>query len=226
MITKVVNGNLIVSNSTKGVARKINQDDTLVINHTEYDLYMIYDGVSSIETSIQYIRECKKFIYENHESYLLKEPHLKELIYDMHLHSLKFRELGKSTCCALIISKTGKTYISTIGDSRVYAFTNCYLEQLSTDDSIIIDNRSFLTKCLGINNLTVDDIKQLEVDSDQNYILCSDGFYSLMELKLKRYFQILQFKRGKNIFNAINKLQNDNNKDDSTYIIIIKNGRI
>ena len=74
-------------------------------------------------------------------------------------------------------------------------------------------------------NLSVDDIKQLEVEPDQNYILCSDGFYSLMEIKLKRYFQILQFKRGKNILNAINQLQIDNNKDDSTYIII-KNDRI
>lgn len=225
MMIKVINRQFIVSNSLQGVARNSNQDDVLIINHSEYDLYMIFDGVSSINTSISYIQECKKYIYEHHESYLLKQPLLKELIYDTHMYSLNFQELGKSTCCALVIYKTGKAYIVNIGDSRIYAFSNCYLEQLSTDDSICIDNRSFLTKCLGMDNLSVDDIKQLEVEPDQNYILCSDGFYSLMEIKLKRYFQILQFKRGKNILNAINQLQIDNNKDDSTYIII-KNDRI
>ena len=84
MMIKVINKQLIVSNSFQGVARNSNQDDILIINHTGYDLYMIFDGVSSIETSINYIQECKKYIYDHHESYLLKQPLLKELVYDTH----------------------------------------------------------------------------------------------------------------------------------------------
>lgn len=143
----------------------------------------------------------------------------------MHVASFDAGKNGKSTCSALLLKgNDDKAYAVSIGDSRIYAFTNSYMEVLTTDDNLPV-NSNLLTKYIGLEGLRIDDIDQIRVNANQDFLVCSDGFYSLMEKDLKNYFKILHYKRKGNIINAIKHLQKNKNRDDSTFIII-RNGRI
>jgi len=215
---------VITTNTLKGISRFRNQDDILILNNDFFYLVILFDGVSSLENSIDYVQICKKYIKRNYLKYLMNDPKLNDLMYDMHLYSLKSKIKGKSTCSALLIyPKHNISYVLNIGDSRIYAFSNHFLEPLTKDDTLI-GNSNILIKCLGNEGLKYDDFVQKTVETSNNFLLCSDGFYSLMEANIKRYFSILHFKRRNSIINAIDKIQRGFNNDDSTYIIIKQNG--
>lgn len=143
----------------------------------------------------------------------------------MHVASFDTGENGKSTCSALLLKPDdNKAYAVSIGDSRIYAFTNSYMEVLTTDDNLS-GNNNFLTRYIGKEGLRPDDIDLMQINADQNFLICSDGFYSLMEKDRKTYFKIFHYKRKGSIVNAISRLQKNKNSDDSTFIII-RNDRI
>lgn len=214
----------IICNSLKGIARMQNQDDIWFMHTDAYSLFILFDGVSSLKKSLDYVQYCKCFLNNNYDSYVNSEVKLDQLIYNMHLSSLSSSIDGKTTCSALLLhSNLHKAFIVNVGDSRVYSFSNYFLEPLTVDDNLS-GNSHILTKYIGLEELKLDDIAQKEIDIAQNFLICTDGFYNLMEENIKKYFMIFQYKRNKNIVNAINRLQANKNKDDSTYIIIRRNG--
>lgn len=215
-----------VHNSLQGNEREKNQDDVLILSDSDFCLFVLFDGVSSLSGSWDFIQVCKRFIKENHVQYVSGDKiNLKGLIYQMHVTLFDVGENGKSTCSALLMkSGDNNVYAVSIGDSRIYSFTNSYMEKLTTDDNLS-GNSNFLTRYIGLDGLRPDDIDLIQVNANQNFLICSDGFYSLMEKDLKTYFKIFHFKRKGNIINAISRLQKNRNRDDSTFIII-RNGRI
>ncbi len=224
---KSINSNItFIHNSMKGIERKQNQDDILVLSNSDFHLSVLFDGISSLKESIDQIQMCKHFILENHLLYINHNKiNLQGLVFQMNVKSLDSGINGKTTCSALLLKKgSNNAYIVNIGDSRVYAFSNSYLEPLTHDDNLP-GNNNIVTKFIGMKGLKPKDFNQFEVDANQNFLLCSDGFYSMMEKDLKSYFHIFHYKRSGNIINAINRLQKDKNRDDSTYIIVI-NDRI
>jgi len=214
----------IICNSLKGIARLQNQDDIWFMHTDTYSLFILFDGVSSLKKSIDYIQYCKYYLNKNYNLYINSEVKLDRLIYDMHLSSLSSSIYGKTTCSALLLHfNLHKAFIVNVGDSRIYSFSNYFLEPLTVDDNLSGNSR-ILTKYIGLEELMLDDITQKEIDITQNFLICSDGFHNLMEEDIKKYFMIFQYKRNKNIVNAINRLQTNKNRDDSTYIIIRRNG--
>lgn len=214
-----------ISSSRRGENRVKNQDDTLIVEAKDYFLFVLFDGVSSLSNSIDYIRLFKQNIKERYEDYFRDGVFLSTLMYDVHELLLESNpSLGKSTCSAVYISKDNLavTYFN-IGDSRIYEVNCQYLYQMTFDDALP-GRSNVLTKCLGSITLTKGDFTQKTVGFSQGILLCSDGFYSLMEKKLKRYFNILNFKRLANIQRAILSEQKGLNSDDSTYIMIKNNG--
>lgn len=215
-----------VHNSLQGSRREKNQDDILILSDSNFYLFVLFDGVSSLSGSWDFIQACKRFIKDNHIQYVRgNKINLRELIYQMHVASFDAGENGKSTCSALLLKPDdNKAYAVSIGDSRIYAFTNSYMEVLTTDDTLS-GNNNFLTRYIGKEGLGPDDIDLIQINADQHFLICSDGFYSLMEKDRKTYFKIFHYKRKGNIVNAISRLQKNKNRDDSTFIII-RNGRI
>ncbi len=221
-----INDITVIHNSIQGENREHNQDDILILCDYNFYLFILFDGVGSLSESWDFVQLCKHFVKDNHSEYICNDKdNLKELIFQMHKASCDFNLDGKSTCSALLL-KPGNTKASivSIGDSRVYSFGKSYMEVLTTDDQLPGCN-SCLTKYIGQKRLILGDIAQIKVDANQNFLICSDGFYSLMENDLKHYFKVFHYKRNKNIINAINNLQVNINRDDSTYIIV-KNERI
>jgi serine/threonine protein phosphatase PrpC len=213
-----------ICDTKRGIKRLSNQDDVLILETNDYRLFFLFDGVSSMDSSIVLVKQCKSFITKNFEKYFTKEIGLAQLLFDTHEYVLERKILGLSTCSAVYLSmKQGKSYFVNIGDSRIYDFTNQYLIPISKDD-LLPGSKNIITKSLGADNLNRNDFCQYEFTFSNGLLLCSDGFYHLMEAEKKKYFSIFHFKRGENIKRAIVKQQIGRNFDDSTYILIKGNG--
>lgn len=208
------------SNSKKGIKREKNQDRILIIQKDNYYLFIIFDGVSSHPFSYLFINEYKKIVRSKIEKLNIFGNNLDKILYEAHKEALNFGINGMSTLSVLFFNKFANCvkYIN-IGDSRIYSFTNQFLEKLTTDDSLP-GRENIITRCLGIETLSLLDFKMIEIDSGYNYLICSDGFYKLMEENIKEYFETINFRYLRNIEKKISFLQRRKNKDDSSYIII------
>lgn len=91
------------------------------------------------------------------------------------------------------ISKSGKQIASTVvliaiygdsyiamnaGDSRLYRMHGSDLERVTEDDNC---GGHVLTQCIGANQQLVPHIYEGELAAHMSFLLCSDGFYGLME---------------------------------------------
>ncbi len=209
-----------ISNSKKGVKRERNQDRITIIENKNFYLFMVLDGVSSLPLSYTFINEFNKKLRFFSNKYNLSENNLQNILYQIHNEVLSLGINGMSTLSVLFFNKLNKKVsFLNIGDSRIYIFTNRFLEKITIDDSLA-GRKNVITKCLGLESLTLEDFELKNMDSNYNFLLCSDGFYELMENDLKEYFITLNFKNIKNIKNKLSSLQRRKNKDDSSYIIV------
>ena len=182
----------------------------------DYDLYIVFDGVSSNANSHLFIQEFIEELTKNWNSRSWNSP--AELFYNTHQTILSLGCEGFTTVCALFISyKDQKSYFLSIGDSRIYSYSNRYLIQLTEDDSLL---ENVLYRYLGSNDLEIEDFVFSEVDYFANFLICTDGFYSNMENNLKSYFKALNLNSPDQVKKSLLALENGKNSDDSTYIII------
>lgn len=209
-----------ISNSKKGIHREKNQDRISIIEKDNYYLFIVLDGVSSMPLSYLFINEFKKRLQIVSNKYIISENNLPEILFQIHNEVLNLGINGMSTMSVLFINKHSKKVgFINIGDSRIYIFTNRFLEKITIDDTLS-GSRNIITKCLGQKSLTIEDFELKNTHIKYNFLICSDGFYELMENDLKEYFVTLNFKYFKNIKNKLSSLQISKNNDDSSYIIV------
>lgn len=210
-----------VNNSIKGIDREENQDRTYIIDTANFTIFMLFDGVGSLPESAffieQFISLFKSKLRKTDSYHSLK---IIELLTHVNMQTLKLGINGMSTLSMLYFNKS-KPEIQgiNIGDSRIYNFNNQFLEKLTDDDSLY-EGSNYITKCLGIHELIANDFKSYSFDPFSNYLICSDGFYKLMEKKISDYFKTFNYRYLKNIEKKIFSLQKNTNKDDSSYILI------
>lgn len=209
-----------LSKSKKGLNRSRNQDRLLIVDEATYYLFLVFDGVSSFSESYIFINHLKKRIKSHLVDLLSTGDNLGEILYKAHNEALCENVIGMSTISGLFYSKTttNANYIS-IGDSRLYIFSNQFLEKVSEDDSLK-ERPNVLTRCLGTPDLSIEDFKLNKIDNHYNYLICTDGFYNLMTQNLKEYFTTCNFKKFRNIEKKLSTLQRGKNNDDSSYILI------
>lgn len=210
-----------ISNSIQGLHREKNQDGTLVIEQKQYEMYIIFDGLSSYTDSYKFIEFYKNFIYKNHLEYLdSKANNLNKLLFDAHLETIKQNFDGLSTITGIFTSdELDHVKYFNIGDSRIYKFKEKGIEQITIDDNISkYDHR--ITRCLGLNSLSIDDCEIFSIEKDTDFLLCTDGFYPLMHNSIELYKQIFEMKDLEGIRSKIHDIQKDINYDDSTYILV------
>lgn len=115
-------------------------------------------------------------------------------VYNMSLTQENLRGMG-STVVALIITKFGHFWVN-VGDSRIYAFKNEKLTQLSNDHTLINEllssnliteqeakfhpKRHHITKAIGVWENVDIDYQEIE-ECAQYYLLCSDGLHGFVE---------------------------------------------
>jgi len=209
-----------ISNSKKGLKRDRNQDRLFIHQDDCFNLFIVFDGVSSHEGSYRMINHYKRLLRKRVSDIEHDGSNLGEILYSLNIELLNNDVHGSSTLTSVFI-KNGDDFVKiiNIGDSRVYRYNYQFIEQLTKDDSLEAGS-NIITKYLGADFLTIEDFKPTTIKRGWNLLMCTDGFYSLMERQLKIYFETLNFRKLGNIKSKFSKIQRKQNFDDSTYIVI------
>ncbi|KAB7731818.1 hypothetical protein F5984_06215 [Rudanella paleaurantiibacter] len=209
--------------SVKGVGKSENQDNSLIIEERDFNLFAVFDGVSSAVNSKKGTDLAKEYITSHYRKFVNEDAvDLCRLMYSCNEYMLASNIPSVyTTYCIAVIYKdgSGHSYFSTMGDTRLYIITNQYINQVSKDDTIH-PNSNTIMKCLGMNYLDSKDFTQdYFIRENQFVLLCSDGFYSFLEGDRMTFFDYFNRKTLKSIQININSCIK-NNLDDSTYIFI------
>ena len=213
-----------VEASIKGMEREQNKDRIFVQENEEDFLAILFDGVSSaneanegIDVAIESINKNRYRLRSGHDKY-----HLADLMWDAHQAVIDSSISSPFTTYSAVFfpkASTNGTF-SNLGDSRIYEVTPQYVKQLSTDDNLI-HNKNVVTRYLGMLNLERHQIVEFALDAkEKRVLLCSDGFYSILEQNLSRFHEVLNFKRSADITKALSQEIRRKNSDDSSYILI------
>ncbi|PVY40383.1 serine/threonine protein phosphatase PrpC [Pontibacter virosus] len=213
-----------IESSIRGIGKGENQDNILILENENGYLFVVFDGVGSAINSAEATRLAKEFI-SNVWNDFFKGPDLK-LAWLMastnsYLVSYPKKEL-LTTYSAVYIPKSEPKIIlySSLGDSRIYVVNPQYLEQISEDDKLSA-NSNYITKCLGLEHLQPDDFKQNRLNLyDDKLLLCTDGFYHILEANLLDFFFTLIKTNPSSIRRSLNAKLIGNNDDDATYLLI------
>lgn len=210
-----------ISDSFKGTTHYNNQDGLIVLKENDYEMFIVFDGVSLSENQIEGVHVAIEFIKENYINFYHEEVFkLKELMIKTNQAILKSKWTDAlTTYCGAVIQKNRKIIISHLGDSRLYSFTENTLT-MWTDDDVIYPGSNVLTKCLGIERMKAEDFYQREIDFESRLLICTDGFYELMERDPKDFADILGLSDLNRIKSAVYNVVAGKNRDDATYIII------
>ena len=103
---------------------------------------------------------------------------------------------GMGTTCTAAILEKDRLVLAQVGDSRAYLLHNGTLTQLTRDHSLMADmiesgqitpeearihpNRSVITRALGSDPATIPDLYEINVQSGDRLLLCSDGLTSMV----------------------------------------------
>ena len=209
-----------IVDSLKGVKRKKNQDGYLILSNENISIFIVFDGLSSNEFSYIYINIFKEKIKKEFEDNENFHQSISDILFKIHLSLINSGAKGYSTISMIVYrKKMDIVEFLSIGDSRIYIFTSSYLESITKDDNLS-ERKNILTRYLGSPQLKREDFQLKKINSKCHFLICTDGFYSLMETELKEYFRIINLKYLKNILNGLKRLQTTFNSDDSTYILI------
>ena len=111
-------------------------------------------------------------------------------------------QLG-STLTAMLIFENSQYLIAHVGDSRAYRIKDGEIAVLTTDQTVVANEvrqgrltveqaetdprRNVLLQCIGASKIVEPDFIQGKIESDECYMLCSDGFRHVItsdEIKL------------------------------------------
>lgn len=139
------------------------------------------------------LKECFPAIKRNGKSVVIRGKGLrfftkinKELFYYMRSKKIP---LGTTASVLILYEKRG--YIFHIGDSRIYGFFSYpVLKAVFRTKLFTKDHRkgaNVLTRCLGLTPEGKVDFYQFKIPKGQcGFLLCSDGFYRMLEKSLKK----------------------------------------
>jgi len=216
-----------IFDSFQGTSRKTNKDGILLISDENYQILGVLDGVSSASGAKKAVSYAIKYLTKNHNSFL------KEGTFDLagmleelnHALSSTGIEDPFATCSLAYVphNPSQKIKILSLGDSRVYSVSKQYLLQLTIDHKDSTRN-NILTKYLGSKDLTLKDLAEIVYSEDgQSLLICTDGFYSVMESNyenLAELHRVLNLKAIYFIRKGVGKVIHGFNKDDASYIFI------
>ena len=192
----------------KGLARNSNQDDVLGVTKEDGDsLYVLCDGMGGHMGGATACKKCINiFKKEFNKSHYKNLEEAKKWLYDMILKAnqeiinasnkdVSLKGMGTTVVCFLI-SKEFKVYAS-VGDSRLYSYNKKQLIQISEDQTFAAalykagyinkkeaknhPRRSMLLCAVGSAPGETLDVQIKEVTGENNYLICSDGLYNMVE---------------------------------------------
>jgi serine/threonine protein phosphatase PrpC len=212
-------GHSYIHHTLKGTRTKENGDNYLIIEKENYLLLAIFEGVDSAINSHKANLLAMTFIELYHDDFLAKEIRLDKLMYACNRYMLG-RDIpqaytGYST--VLIGNDPLKTtYFTGMGSPRVYAVMNQNIKDITKKAEA-----NSIPKYLGESKLTEHDFRQERTMLTTNtLLLCTKGFYNILEKAPARFCDILNKKSMKTINDDLLTAIGNKNKDDLTYILV------
>ena len=201
--------------------RERNQDRVYVLNEPGYHLFIIFDGVSSYPESYRYIENYMQFMDEHHHEWLDNEKNgMGQLLYLGYLDCRKSFIAGSTTISALLIPDGARLpEMVSIGDSRIYALRKQNLVRLTEDDNVP-EMPNILTRWVGHDYLSAEDFRAEEIALDKQFLLCSDGFYGIMEQNRGDFYSAMNLSSPVIAKEELHRLIDRKNSDDASYILI------
>ncbi|WP_027339149.1 Stp1/IreP family PP2C-type Ser/Thr phosphatase [Halonatronum saccharophilum] len=187
--------------SEVGKVREENQDGYLAVKKCNLDIIAVADGMGGYKGG----NKASSLAIENIEDYNFGEEELiseiREVINlaneEIMSEGKKKEYRGMGTTLTLGVIKDRILTIGHIGDSRAYLFRNKSLKQITQDHSYVGEllrsnlispeeaqrhpKKNMLTKALGIDKEVEIDIIELELNSKDLILLCSDGLTNMIE---------------------------------------------
>ena len=231
-----------------GQVRKINEDNYLLLEKKEWQLYAIADGMGGHqagEVASSLAVDClKEFFSEkelvdwekNWRIYLdqaFQEANRK--IYNLSQQSSQHQGMG--TTLTAVLHKNGHLYIGHVGDSRMYLVRGEEIKRVTNDHSLVEElvrqgemttaeakyhpKRNILLRALGSAQEIGVDLYEEDFASQDILLLSTDGLTSLVEEEeIKTY--ILNWSPEK-AAEKLTKLANSRGGHDNVTVVIVKN---
>jgi len=209
--------------TTQGVQRSSNKDGILIHSRgNDYCVFAVLDGVSSepqakfgVNIAIRCFRRyADEFVTHNGID-------LSGLVTKANEAILASRYKGPYTTCSIVAipyDKAKSVQILSVGDTRVYAITKQYIEQLTIDDS---ESGHIVTKYLGKDGLVLNStIEYMSAEDQYQILIATDGFYPMFEKNLVMFHKIFNFSLLRNVQRRLRKIVRGNNSDDASYVLV------
>ena len=185
----------------KGLKRDTNQDFFRIDELSDGRLLMVVcDGMGGVvggseassvaaTTFCEYARDNAESTADDAELLLNAGVFANDAVCDKAQNEEELEGMG-TTLVAALYDKEKYTFLW-IGDSRIYAFNNCGMKQISHDHSFVqalIDsgnisveeaknhpNRNIITKAIGSVRGLTGDVSVMSAENVKGVLLCSDG---------------------------------------------------
>ena len=103
---------------------------------------------------------------------------------------------GMGTTMVAAVAQDGKLYVANVGDSRLYAIGG-EIRQITMDHSLVEElirkgelerkkgrnhpEKNIITKAMGSRDEMMPDFFEIEIQTEEKYLLCSDGLSNMVE---------------------------------------------
>lgn len=167
------------------------------------NLYIVADGMGghragdqasrmAIDITVDFIRKStlenpiailkRAMIFANNEIY-------KAASHDPDLN-------GMGTTMVAAVALDGKLFVANVGDSRLYVINND-IKQITMDHSLVEElirngelerkkgrnhpEKNIITKAMGSKDEIIPDFFEIDINTEDKYLLCSDGLSNMVE---------------------------------------------
>jgi len=199
----------IAARSETGHVRKHNEDNFGY--DAEQGLVVLADGMGGyqsgevasaiavttvFQTTLQLLgSHCNGSRYTHAEILYRAVRHANRLIYDSALEDKVCQGMGTTLTTGWF--NNGRLCMAHVGDSRLYRYRGYQLDLLSRDHTVVqelVDNglysreeaknssqRNIITRALGIGSSIEIDIRELDTQTGDLYLFCSDGLNDMLD---------------------------------------------
>lgn len=103
---------------------------------------------------------------------------------------------GMGTTMVAAVAQDGKLYVANVGDSRLYAIGG-EIRQITMDHSLVEElirkgelerkkgrnhpEKNIITKAMGSRDEMMPDFFEIDINTEEKYLLCSDGLSNMVE---------------------------------------------
>jgi serine/threonine protein phosphatase PrpC len=218
----ISSGHSCIHHTLKGIRKKENGDNYLIIEKETYLLLAIFEGVDRAINSHRANLLAMTFIELHHDEFLAEEIKLNQLMYECNRYILD-RNIPQSYTGFSVVfipnDPIKTTYFSCMGSPRIYAVMNEGIRDITK--KVITGSMDIIPGYLGASTLTENDFKQYPVKLvTSTLVLCTRGFYSVLEKSPAQFCHILNKKNMKNITDDLLNAITNKNRNDATYILV------